>query len=303
MNQPLTLANAALLTVPITLWAGNAIVGRLAAGLVPPITLNMMRWSLALLLLLPLAGWVLRPGSGMWPRLRRYALLGFLSVTLYNALQYMALRTSTPMNVTLVASSTPVFMMGLGAMFFGQALHLRQVIGAVLSIAGVVLVLARGDMSHLAQVRFVPGDLFMLLATASWAWYSWMLTRQQDDDPAIRADWAAFLIAQTAPGLVWAGLMTGAEWALAPPAQGIQWGWPLVAILAYVAIGPSILAYRAWGRGVQKVGPSVAGLFSNLTPLIVAVLSALFLGEMPQPFHAAAFALIVGGILVATRRP
>lgn len=303
MNQPLTLSNAALLTVPITLWAGNAIVGRLAAGLVPPITLNMMRWSLALLLLLPLAGWVLRPNSGFWSRLRRYALLGFLSVTLYNALQYMALRTSTPMNVTLVASSTPVFMMGLGAMFFGQALHLRQVIGAVLSIAGVVLVLARGDMTHLAEVRFVPGDLFMLLATASWAWYSWMLTRQQDDDPAIRADWAAFLIAQTAPGLVWAGLMTGAEWTLAPPAQGIQWGWPLVAILAYVAIGPSIFAYHAWGRGVQRVGPSMAGLFSNLTPLIVAVLSALFLGEMPQPFHAAAFALIVGGILVATRRP
>lgn len=302
MNQPLTLANAALLTLPITLWAGNAIVGRLAVGLVPPITFNLLRWSLALLLLLPLAGWVLRPRSGLWRRLGRYALLGFLSVTLYNALQYMALRTSTPMNVTLVASSTPVFMMGLGALFFGQTLQLRQMIGAGLSIAGVVLVLARGDLGHLAQVRFVPGDLFMLLATASWAWYSWLLTRHQDDDPAIRADWAAHLFSQALPGVAWAGMMTAAEWTWAAPAHGIQWGWPLAAILAYVAIGPSIVAYRGWSLGVQRVGPSVAGLFSNLTPLIVAVLSALFLGDMPQPYHAAAFALIVGGILVATRR-
>ena len=302
MNQPLTLAHAALLTLPIVLWAGNAIVGRLAAELVPPITLNFMRWVLAAVLLLPLAGWVLRPGSGMWRRWRRYALLGFLSVTLYNALQYLALRTSTPVNVTLVASSMPVFMMGLGALFFGQPLRGRQVAGAMLSMAGVVLVLARGDLAHLAQVRFVAGDLFMLLATASWAWYSWLLTRAQDDDPALRAHWAPFLMAQMVPGIVWAGLFTAAEWQWAASPSTIQWGWPLLAILVYVAIGPSLVAYRAWGLAVQRVGPSVAGLFSNLTPLFAATMSALFLGEMPRAFHAVAFLLIAGGILVATRR-
>ncbi len=72
--------------------------------------------------------------------------------------------------------------------------------------------------------------------------------------------------------------------------------------LVYVAVGPSLIAYRCWGLGVAAVGPAVAGLFANLTPLFAAVLSALVVGELPRPYHAAAFVLIVAGILVSTRR-
>lgn len=301
MNQPLNLATAGLLLVPPLMWAGNAVVGRLVAPLVPPMTLNLMRWVIAFVLLLPLAAWVLRPGSGLWPNWRRYTLLGLLSVGLYNAMQYMALRTSTPVNVTLVGSSLPVFMLLLGVLFFGQRIGLRQVAGALLSMAGVMLVLAHGDFTRLADVRFVAGDLYMLVATATWAWYSWLLTRTASDTHGLRADWAAFLMAQMVPGLAWAGLFSAAEWALADP-PAISWGLPLAAALAYIAVGPALLAYRSWGLGVQRVGPGIAGLFSNLTPLFAALMSAAFLGEPPQMHHAFAFALIVAGILVATRQ-
>jgi drug/metabolite transporter (DMT)-like permease len=301
MNQPLNLATASLLLVPPLMWAGNAIVGRLVASLVPPMTLNLMRWAIAFVLLLPLAAWVLRSGSALWPNWRRYTLLGLLSIGLYNALQYMALKTSTPVNVTLVGSSLPVFMLLLGVLFFGQRLGLRQVAGAVLSMSGVMLVLAHGDFTRLADVRFVVGDLYMLVATATWAWYSWLLTRGTSDTSGLRSNWAAFLMAQMVPGLAWAGLFSAAEWTLGDP-PAIAWGLPLTAALLYIAIGPAILAYRCWGLGVQRVGPSVAGLFSNLTPLFAALMSAAFLGEPPQAHHVVAFALIVAGILVATRR-
>lgn len=299
MSQRLTAATAALLTVPPLLWAGNAVVGRMVTGLVPPITLNFLRWALAFALLLPLAAWVLRRGSPLWPHLPRYALLGLLGVGCYNALQYLALKTSTPINVTLVASSMPAFMLGLGALAFGQRITRRQVAGAALSIAGVLVVLCRGDLAQLAQVRFVAGDLYILLATAAWAWYSWLLARP-DDPPAIRSDWAAFLMAQLVPGLGWSALFAGMEWGLAP--QDISWGWPLAAALVYVAVGPAIVAYRCWGLGVQRAGPNVAGFFSNLTPLFAAVFSAAFLGEAPHLYHALAFVLIVGGIVVSSRR-
>jgi drug/metabolite transporter (DMT)-like permease len=62
------------------------------------------------------------------------------------------------------------------------------------------------------------------------------------------------------------------------------------------------LAYRSWGAGVSRAGPSVAGFFINLTPLFTAVLSAAFLGELPHLYHALAFVLIVGGIAVSSRR-
>ena len=299
MQQRLTLSTALLLTLPPVLWAGNAVIGRAVAPLVPPLALNFLRWSLAFVILLPFAWQLLRAGSPLWGRFGRFAILGFLGVGSYNALQYLAVKTSTPVNVTLVGSSMPVFMLVLGAAFFGQRITLRQVLGAALSIAGVVVVLAHGEFAHLAQVRFVPGDVYMLVATAAWAIYSWLLTRP--GDPAeIRSHWARFLMAQLVPGLLWSGLFAAAEAGVTT--QSIQWGWPLAAALAYIATGPAILAYRAWGLGVQRVGPNIAGFFSNLTPLFAALFSAAFLGEPPQLYHALAFALIVGGIVVSSRR-
>ncbi|MDP2034845.1 MAG: DMT family transporter [Polaromonas sp.] len=299
MTTGLDFRTALLLLVPPLLWAGNAVVGRLVHELVPPITLNFLRWALAFVILLPLAGWLLRPGSSLWPHWKRFAVLGLLGVGCYNALQYLALKTSTPLNVTLVASSVPVWMLAIGALCFGQRISRRQVLGALLSIAGVLLVLARGQWALLAQIRLVPGDVYVLLATLAWAFYSWMLS-QPKDPPDIRHDWAAFLMAQMVFGLGWSGLFAAGEWALTD--ARIVWGWPLAAALLYVAVGPAILAYRCWGVGVQRVGPNIAGFFSNLTPLFAALMSAAFLGEWPQLYHGIAFVLIVGGIVVSSRR-
>ena len=139
----------------------------------------------------------------------------------------------------------------------------------------------------------------MLVAALAWSFYSWLLTRTRE--PAQwRNDWSAFLFAQIAFGLLWSGLFSAGEWALTD--AHIVWGWPLATALLYVGLGPAILAYCCWGLGVQRVGPSIAGFFSNLAPLFAALMSAAFLGEWPHLYHGAAFALIVGGIIVASRR-
>lgn len=288
-----------LLTLAPLLWAGNAIVGRMVHELVPPITLNFLRWAIALAILLPLASSIFKRDSALWPHWRRFALLGLLGIGMYNALQYLALQSSTPINVTLVAAGMPVWMMLTGWMFFGAAISRRQILGAILSIGGVLLVLARGELTHLLQLRLVAGDMFMILATIAWSLYSWLLTRTSEPK-SLRANWAGFLLAQVAFGAVWSGLFAGGEWLLAP--RHIAWGWPLVAALVYVAIGPAIIAFRCWGAGVERAGPSVAAFFSNLTPLFAALMSSAFLGELPRPYHGAAFLLIVGGIVVSSRR-
>lgn len=300
MTHRLTPSTAALLVVPPLLWAGNAVVGRLVSGMVPPVTLNLVRWALALLVLLPLAPGLLRANSPLWPSWRRFAVLGLLGVGCYNALQYLALQTSTPLNVTLVASSIPVWMLIVGGLFFGQRISRWQVAGALLSIAGVLVVLSRGQWALLAAVRLVPGDVYVLLATLSWAFYNWLLSQRRE--PAVlRDNWAAFLAGQIVFGLGWSALFSAGEWAVTPGAH-IQWSWPLAAALAYIAIGPAVIAYRCWGLGVQRVGPAIAGFFSNLAPLFAALMSAAFLGEVPHLYHAIAFVLIVGGIVVSARR-
>ncbi len=287
-----------LVAAPL-LWAGNAVVGRALNTLIPPITLNFVRWLLAFAMLLPLAWQVLRPGSPLWPHWRRYALLGLLGIGSYNALQYLALQTSTPLNVTLVGSGMPVWMLIIGALCFGVPASRRQIAGVLLSVAGVVLVLSRGSWEQLLALRLVPGDLYMVAATISWSFYSWLLVRTSEPRE-LRGDWAAFLMAQMIFGLGWSGAFAGVEWSLG--ATQITWGWPLAAGLAFIAVGPAILAYRFWGVAAQRAGPVVGGFFINLTPLFAAVLSTVFLGEAPHLYHALAFALIVGGIVVSSRR-
>jgi drug/metabolite transporter (DMT)-like permease len=299
---------ALLLSVPPLLWAGNAVVGRLAVGSVPPLTLNFLRWLVALAILLPLGKLM----SRWWPLL----LLGLLGVGSYNALQYLALVTSTPINVTLIAASLPVCMLVVGKLSYDVAPSRQQMLGAVLSVAGVLLVIARGRWQTLTQVQFVVGDVYVVIATIAWAFYSWRLARPpaslrapnapqvEGADGQMRGwNWAELLLVQTLFGLLGAGAAAASETALGT-APMVWNGWVMAALI-YVAVGPSVIAYRCWGLGIAEGGsngPALAAFFSNLTPLFAAVMSAALLNEAPQWFHAVAFGLIVGGIWVSSRR-
>ena len=291
---------AVLMTVPPLLWAGNAVVGRLMVDQVPPLTLNLMRWVLTALILLPFAWRALRPWSRIAARWPYLLAVGLLGVGLFNSLQYLALVTSSPINVTLVAASMPVWMLAVGALFFGERATTRQLAGAAIGLLGVAAVIGRGSWQTLTQVRFVPGDGFILLAVIGWAGYSWLLARPPAHmRGAARPDWdwAGFLLIQALFGAATATLFSGAEQLLgAPP---IRWSPLVFAALLYVSLGASVVAYRCWGLGVAAGGPTLAAFFNNLTPLFAAVLSAALLGELPQPYHAVGFALIVAGIAVS----
>ncbi|NLF55117.1 MAG: DMT family transporter [Thauera phenolivorans] len=295
-----------LLVLPPMLWAGNAVVGRIAIESIPPLWLNALRWMLAFLILLPF-GWralaTAEARAQIRDRWRYLAILGLVGVGAYNALQYLALRTSTPLNVTLIASSAPVWMLAIGALFYKVMPRRLQVMGALLSLSGVALVLSRGNPGALLRIEFVEGDLLMLLAMIGWTTYSWMLARppahmRGEQRPAW--NWAEFLVAQCVFGVGWAVGAAGIGDLVSDTAPA-QWSWPLVAAVFYVAIGPSIIAYRAWGMAVNEAGPAMASIFYNFTPLFAAVFSAAVMGEWPQAYHGVAFLLIVGGILVSSR--
>jgi drug/metabolite transporter (DMT)-like permease len=312
----LTARTAFLLSIPPLLWAGNAVVGRLAVGSVPPLTLNFLRWLVALAILLPLGWRVLREPGQIMARWQPLLLLGLLGVGSYNALQYLALVTSTPINVTLIAASLPVCMLLVGKLFYDVAPSRRQMLGALLSVAGVVLVLARGQVATLIKVQFVVGDIYVVIATIAWAFYSWRLARPpatlrapnapqvQGNDGQMRGwNWAELLLVQTLFGLLGAGAAAAGETALG--AVPMAWNGWVAAALIYVAVGPSVIAYRCWGLGIAEGGsngPALAAFFSNLTPLFAALMSAALLNEAPQWFHAVAFVLIVGGIWVSSRK-
>jgi len=293
----LNLATIAYLLIATALWAGNAIAGRLLVGSVSPITLSAVRWGLAALLLLPMGWRVFKPGSALWQNKKRFFLLGLFGVGSYNVLLYLALQTSTAINVTLIGASMPIWMLFIGAVFYQVKPNILQLIGAIVSLFGVAIVLTRGELAALLSMQMVIGDLLIMLATILWAFYSWMLSR-----PGVSTErqwpWADFLMAQVLVGLLWTGFFDSFEIATGHAYLDLNlWTGSLI---LFVAVGPSLIAYRCWGLGVSGAGPTVAAFFANFIPLFTALLSAAMLGEPPQLFHVLAFALIVAGIWVSS---
>jgi drug/metabolite transporter (DMT)-like permease len=193
-----------------------------------------------------------------------------------------------------------VWMLLIGRLLFKAPVSRKQLLGAVLSIGGVLLVLGRGDWQVITHLHLVPGDLYVLLASIGWAAYSWLLAHPTPESEEIRSDWSTFLMGQIVFGLGWSLAFTSGEWLLTP--AHIDWSLGLAAALAFIALGPAVIAYGTWGAGVSRAGPAVAGFFINLTPLFTAVLSSIFLGEAPKLYHALAFVLIVSGIVLSSRK-
>ena len=295
----LNFATIAYLLIATALWAGNAIAGRVLVGSISPITLSAVRWGLAALLLLPLGWRVLMPGSALWQNKKRFLLLGLFGVGSYNVLLYLALQTSTAINVTLIGASMPIWMLFIGAVFYQVKPSILQMIGAVVSLLGVGIVLTRGDLAALLSMQMVVGDLLIMLATILWAFYSWMLSRPGSSSER-QWPWAEFLMAQVTVGLLWTGFFDGFE--IAAGHAFLDLNWWTASLILFVAIGPSLIAYRCWGLGVNGAGPTVAAFFANFIPLFTALLSAALLGEPPQLFHGVAFALIVAGIVISSKR-
>lgn len=288
-------ATAALLTLPPLFWAGNAVVARMIVGEVPPVALSLARWVIALALLLPFA-WqaALRHRAVLARHWRILLAIGPLGVGAYNTLQYIALQTSTPLATSLIASSSPVFILALGALVFGERTRSAQWLGAALSVGGVLLVMARGDPANLAQLAFVPGDLIMLVANLTWTLYTWLLRRHRPDLP-----FAPLLLVQVAIGVVAIAPFAALEASLSP--ARIQWSGGTAAAMLYMAVFPSLAAYWCWDLGIRRVGAVIPVYFANLTPVFAAVLSIWLLDDAPRIYHVAALALIIGGIHLASR--
>jgi drug/metabolite transporter (DMT)-like permease len=289
-NQPYVLLSIAALC-----WAGNAIVGRLAAGHIPPMTLAFLRWGLGFLVILPLAWKYLKRD---WGAIRaNLGLLIFLSITGiagFNALQYWALEHTTALNTLLLQSALPLFVASWSLMLLGIRPTLAQAIGVVVSFTGVLVILLHGDLTAITAIDFNAGDLIFTIALLIFGLYSVMSLKR----PAIHD--LSFLAFTSGCGSV----------VLVPPLvhellvrPAIHLDIPNVLSMFYVAIFPSIVAYLCFNRSVQLIGANRAAPFFHLVPVFGAAMAIVFLGERPQMFHFVGFALVLTGVFVASRKP
>jgi len=288
------------LTTAALMWAGNAIVGKILVQSSSPVLLNTIRWGVTALLLLPFAWRILMPRSPLWTHRKRFLLLSLLGVGSYNVLLYLALQSSTPINVTLIGASMPIWAIVIGAVVYHERAQIRQIAGALISMVGVAVVIVRGDFERLIEIEFVAGDLWMVLATILWGAYSWMLAHPKQSTER-SWPWSEFLFAQVGFGFCWSLVFAQTEYLLG--LNYFTWNWQTLAMIGYVIIGPSLIAYRCWGLGVNQAGATVATFFTNLIPVFTAILSTLLLQKPPELYHGVAFAFILCGIVLSLSVP
>lgn len=283
-----------MLALPPLFWAGNWVVGRAVHGDMPPMLLGLLRWSLALLVMLPFAWAQLkRDWSQLLAQRRALVLLGLLGTAVHNAVTYLGLNFTTAMNGLMLNSFLPVMIVALSWLLYRERLSGRQWLGVLLSLAGVGVIIARGDWRTLQVFSFNPGDLIVVAGMLMWALYTILLkTRSQS------LQLLSFLTAIAVVGVVSILPFALLEFALGYRARFTP---ATLAAVVYVGILPSFAGYVLWNRGVTLVGANVAGLFTHLMPVFGALLSWLFLGESLLGFHLWGFALILGGIALTTR--
>ena len=282
-----------LLTLTALFWSGNVVLGRAIRADVPLLALAFWRWVVSLMLTLPLALPHLR---GQWPLMRcawrPVVALGLLGVGMYNTFAYIALQSTLATNVVLLNSFIPVATLALSWLFLKQQLRRRQWAGVMLALCGVVAIVSRGDFTAMAGLQLNAGDLWMLGCICAWAVYT------------IGLQWRP---AGVHPMLLLAAFITVGLLALAP-----AYAWEIargrltvmsngaLGGIAYTGVFPGFIGYIFYNRAVGEVGAGKASLFIHLMPVFGTLLAAVFLAEIPQPYHYAGIALIISCIYLTT---
>ncbi|AQR75222.1 DMT family transporter [Sphingomonas sp. LM7] len=280
-----------MLALVMLLWAGNSIVGRAVRDDIPPFLLALLRWSGALLVILPFAARYLaedRPVIARnWPMI---LLLGLLGVAAFNAFLYSGLRYTTASNGMLLQAAIPALVLLVDFAIFRIRAGIGAVFGVALSTLGVVVIVFQGRLGALSEIAFNRGDALILTAVVAWAFYTSLLRLR----PKLHAQ--SFLAVTFTIGVIAMLPLAATEWR---EITAMTWSPGVFAAILYVALLPSVVAYALFNAAVATLGPASAGQAITLMPLFGALLAALTLGEQLHAHHYAGMALILGGIIVS----
>ena len=283
-----------LLALTTLLWAGNSVAGRAIAGQMSPMVVVSLRWLIVCAVLGVLLRRQWRAGAAaLLPRWRYTALMGALGFTGFNTLFYVAAYHTTAVNMSLLQTAIPVFVLA-GAALLGGRIGPFQICGLLATMAGVLMVATGGEPGNILALAFGSGDLLLLLACFIYAGYTLGLRARPKVAPL------PFFAA-----MALAAFLSSLPLLLAEIAAG-QAYWPSIKgwlILLYIAFGPSMLAQIFYMRGVELIGAGRAGLYANLVPVFGALLAVGLLGEIFRPFHAVALALGLFGIWLSEQAP
>ena len=274
-------------------WSGNFFSGKLAfLSDLTPFKLSFFRWILALLILLPFTyAQIIKDLEYYKKNILLMTIISILGVTIFNSFTYISLQTTLVINSTLMASVAPVMMIGFSWLIFRTKTTTLQLTGIILSLLGAFAIILKGNLNNLYNLYFTAGDLWMLGAVVSWCLYS-VLLKKIDSKTSQLANLEVMIIIGVIFIIPFYIMESFNSTYL--PSTGLD-----LAIIGYVAVFASIVAFFSWNKGVSIIGPNRASLFLHLIPVFSAIWAVSFLNEKFAFFHVIGVLFILSGIILS----
>ncbi len=274
-------------------WGCNSIFARLIVGEVSPLLVVSLRWGGTVILMSVFARNTI---SQDWPVLKRNLpllfLMGGLGLTAFNALFYVAAHTTTALNIGIIQGAIPVCVLIGSYIVYKTQINTLQIVGVIVTIAGVCIVASAGDLQQLASLSIREGDYFMIIASVLYSAYALTLRRFKGTSPlSLFAVIAAAAFIASIPLSLWESAHGDLHWPT-------SLGWIIVLLITLL---PSFLAQIFFIQGVTDLGADRAGIFVNLVPVFAAILAVSILHEPFQWYHGVALCLVLSGIWLSER--
>ena len=278
------------LVLAVLFWSGNFITGRYISTSIEPMQLSFYRWFFVLVLLLP---YIFINYKDLILGFKKDSLLlvvfGAFGIAGFNTFLYYGLQTTSATNALLINSSTPIFIILISSIIFRIAITKIQILGVLLSTLGVLYLILKGNINHILELNFTPGDLWILLAALDWAIYSVLLKFKPKDLSSF-----SFLTITSFIGvmiLYIAFILQG---------YSLEFSFlsnkEVLYSLIYIVIFPSILSFYFWNMATIEIGANKAGQSAHLMPIFGAILAYIFLDEVLEFYHMVGIILIAIGI-------
>ena len=285
-----------LLTLAVMFWAGNFIVGKFATLFeIPPLTLNVLRWVSVWIILMP---FTYKEIYNNLPVIKKnwltISFMGVITISTFNSVVYYALNYTQVINAVLVLSAIPAATIFFSSLMKIEKTNIFQLIGLLLSIAGIGSIISNGEIQKIISLNFNKGDLWMLVCVITWALYSTLLKKN-------KFEFSQFALIQL---MVTVGIIFLIPQFFYEKSIGLEINFnkAFILILFYVVIFPAIAAYYCWQKGVEIIGPNRASMFIQGMPICSALMAIIIFKEKFELYHFIGASFIVLGIYLSNRK-
>lgn len=277
------------------LWSVNMVIASGIKGHIPPIGLAFWRWSIACVVLAPFAIKSTIKNFTIIKKHIRYLMgTAVLGITIFNTLIYFAGKTTSAVNLSLIAISIPLFIVVLSRIIFNEKVSNVKIIGILTIIIGVLVLITKGSLEALLQINFTIGDVLMLVACFFFAYYT-ILVRQKPVELTPKVFLFSVFVIGTIflfPFYLWEHLFY----------KKVIFDTKTILATTYVGIFASLVSYYLWNEAIRLIGTSKTALIYYLIPVFSGILAYFFLGQAIVITQIISMGIIITGLLITNRK-